>query len=1479
MNRIKKEDHVYKGFFDHIIRSQINISQPTVNSLAALLYTKLDHRPEDSKIILSHDGNKIVTISLERMRFIVYSLFEKYKNNGIKTGDTVLLASISGNNELFTALQFIALSCFGIRVLLPMFMEMNEISEWIRLSNCNTVFIPEKDILSLTHHDKEKTILKSIKKIADQENLTCFDLQDDFQIKDLLYQSLPDIAYLNQSIIKDAFSNTNLNTESLLITTSGSSGKSKIVTYEQGAFIRSCISWQIAGFYDNNILGGRGFTPLFTHTMGIRAFFNALWTGVPVCLIISEWFIEKPETVRYFLMNMKPAHFTGGPAVYNLLLEIMRNFPELKIHLKPYIKTLVSSGAPLSTQTIHALDSSFGVKIQNAFGTTETQQVLSTLISDSTEDKHQNKLGLPLPGVSVGLKKLKGKTDQYRMYIKSPFGCKTYNQDNFNTFQDFFDTGDIVKLQNNNELVYIGREVRDFFKDEFGVKIPISALQQYYDDLYIQVKHIEYFPLQNNPGLSALIFIDDPLLTHGPIVESSFSRKYVNRLSEINTKLYQDLEPFEFWHRHISRFALINKALPLTGKGTVSRYQIETDYRDIIETLINPLSAHPAVRNVENNLATTNTFTRFHNPLIGHMLSSLGIDYSYHKAKKDSLFTFINGEEIEILDLTGGYGGNLLGHNNERIKDSIYSFLKNDEVPLSDQGSIQKNVGLLAEQLSLLIGSNTKKAYNVLFASTGAEAVEVALHHALFEWRENLKKMEIEQFQHFGKHAPKLLINVWKNNKNVIDNASVYVVSLKNAFHGNSSGARSVLGNQDKRNPFLNILSIKPIYLDDDRIDWQKYLDEALNKAYIKIKKVNYDGHKYKIQDISISSTIAAIMEPIIGEGGVRVIDHKVLNYLQQRSFPLIIDEIQCGLGRSGKFLASEGIQADYYLLGKSLGGGIEKISAILIDKNRYKTDFGKYYLSTFANGGMAARVALETLSIIKKEELPEKIRQMGNYFEKKLKNIQKSFPQVIDTISGQGLMLGIKFKDFRSKDNFFLRILQERDLLGYLFSAYFLCQHNIRILPTLSAPNILRIEPSAYITKKEINRFVIALKDLVQHIQNQQLCDILLTLMDNDPFTDNKNYIPDQRKIPTQIEEPLPGSVCVAFIIHYAYPLDELRMLEPTLQKASDTGLRILLNRSQVLMDMQPVNVFAKNICNGKIHFRTILLPIDSAEMQRLHHQNKRNKIISRIQEAVNMAANNGAKIISLGGYTSIITNNGNLLSEPKNTKLITGNTLTAAAGIKKMTNAIENSSILGQEKILAVVGATGNIGSIIAETYLSQSNISKIYLIGRRQDRLKKLVRNLRLKKHISSDIKIEITTDFSPLKNCNIIVVMTNSNDPLIFQHHLSETHPVYIFDVSVPSAIAPDIKEMKNVTIIPFTSYISLPEDPEFVLSSCSPAGTVLCCAGEAILCGLETVNLSLRGNITFRGIQKIIRLAEKYNFFSNIGEAKSFKATA
>ncbi|MCK4344710.1 MAG: aminotransferase class III-fold pyridoxal phosphate-dependent enzyme [Bacteroidales bacterium] len=1469
------------NFFDHIIGSQKKISHPPVRNLASFLFKKLAHRDERSDIILSHDGNALVSVSLHRLRFIAYSLFDDFRKKGIKPGETVLLASLSGNNELFIALMFTALSSYGARVLLPMFMETGELYEWLKLTSCQTVILPEQEILSLNHHDKEKTVVKSVKEIALQKALPCYDILKDFGIRNLLYKDIPTLDFLSDPMVKTAIEHTGPDTEAMLITTSGSLGKSKIVVYEQGAFLLSCMSWREAGFYDKEKLGGRGFTPLFTHTMGVRAYFNALWTGVPVCLITTEWFEEKPETVRYFLLQMQPAHITGGPSVYNLLLELMRTFPEIKVKLRPHMRTLVSSGAPLNSNTVQSLESALGLTMHNAYGTTENQQALSTLMYDRIDKQKLKTLGLPLPGVTIGLIKLQDKNDLYKLYVNSPFGYKKNigeNEGARKAPKGFFNTGDIVRLEGNNRLYYEGREERDFFKDGFGVKIPINILRNYYNRLYEKAIHIEYFPIKSTTGLAVMIFIANMSVPEGKVTDQEVKGDYGHLLAEINTRLYKSLEPFEYRHRHICRFVLINSPVPLTGKGTVSIYKIESNFADIIDALVDPLSFKPAIENVESRTHITDTFTRHHNPYVGQMLAGLGIDYSYHKGKKDTLYTYRDGKEIGILDFAGGYGTSLLGHNNDKLKKTVTTFIENDEVPLSDQGSIQKYAGLLAEELNMTVGKITGKTFNVMFGSSGSEAVEIALHHAVYEWKKRLEKIEQQQFQHFGEQAGKLVHEIWQQNREILYNESLHVVILKNAFHGNTSGARALLGNKEKREPFRNILALKPIYIDDMRSDWKQTLEEELSKTKIKIKKVVCHQNNYVINEISISTVITAIIEPIVGEGGVHEVKREIMEYLSHFSFPLIMDEIQCGLGRSGSFLASAGINADYYLFGKMLGGNIEKISAVLIDKKRYQTSFGEYYVSTFSNGGLAAQVAMQAISIIKNENLPAKAYEKGKKLADKLNKIQAKYPTVIAEITGKGLMLGINFCDFSNRDTFLLRGLQENKLLGYLFSAYLLKRHNVRILPTLSAPNVLRVEPSAYVSYEEIDQFISAVEDLAHKIKMHHMYDLFLSLMDDDPFGDNKGYKPSQGQLYTGIDKPCENAVKVSSILHFAYPTDELRMIEKNLAYASDTGLRILFNKIQLLVQMKPMVLFAKNILGGKIHFTTILIPLDSAELERLHRQGKRHEVITKIQKAVDLAANGGAKVISLGGYTSIISNNGTLLVEPENTKLITGNTITAVVGIKRLVEEIENRHEFSKDNSLAIIGATGNIGYIITERLMKNYGtfFKKIILIGRNRNRLEYLLDDFKKRKLINAAMKIHIATDFSLLKHCNVIIAATNTNDPIIFPHHINENLPVLISDISVPSAVSPDTNKMKNVTNIPFASYITLPEDPDFVISSCSPRGTVFCCAAEAMLCGLEIVDIPLRGKISSNGIDVITKLAEKYHFLDKLGVIRSYK---
>jgi len=123
----------------------------------------------------------------------------------------------------------------------------------------------------------------------------------------------------------------------------------------------------------------------------------------------------------------------------------------------------------------------------------------------------------------------------------------------------------------------------------------------------------------------------------------------------------------------------------------------------------------------------------------------------------------------------------------------------------------------------------------------------------------------------------------------------------------------------------------------------------------------------------------------------------------------------------------------------------------------------------------------------------------------------------------------------------------------------------------------------------------------------------------------------------------------------------------------------------------------------------------------------------------------------------------------------------------------------------------------------------------------------------------------------------LISTNTNDPIIFRHHLRTAGKVLIADNSVPAAVANEVLTMPNVTVLPFASYVRLPHDPDFLISTYTPRGTVFCCAAEAILCALEPVTVPLRGKITGQAVRTITQLAERHGFFERLGGISSFKA--
>ncbi len=127
----------------------------------------------------------------------------------------------------------------------------------------------------------------------------------------------------------------------------------------------------------------------------------------------------------------------------------------------------------------------------------------------------------------------------------------------------------------------------------------------------------------------------------------------------------------------------------------------------------------------------------------------------------------------------------------------------------------------------------------------------------------------------------------------------------------------------------------------------------------------------------------------------------------------------------------------------------------------------------------MAACAGLAALQVIVKEKYAETARRKGIVFLNKLLRISEKYPDIIESVEGKGLMLGIHFKNSLGKKNILLRALYENEVLGYLFSGWLFHNKNIRVLPSLSKPESLRLEPSVYIREENMDDFCIALDEI----------------------------------------------------------------------------------------------------------------------------------------------------------------------------------------------------------------------------------------------------------------------------------------------------------------------------------------------------------------------------------------------------------------
>ena len=352
-----------------------------------------------------------------------------------------------------------------------------------------------------------------------------------------------------------------------------------------------------------------------------------------------------------------------------------------------------------------------------------------------------------------------------------------------------------------------------------------------------------------------------------------------------------------------------------------------------------------------------------------------------------------NGKKY--LDFCSGIAVNSLGHANPRLVKALYKQAK--KVWHVSNAFIIPEGEMLAKKL-------VKKTFadSVIFQNSGTEATEVAI-----------------------KVARRYFYSIGKPKKNRI-------LCVKNSFHGRTIAAIFASGS--------------------------KKMTEGFGPKVSGFDHFTFGDHNSLKKRIS-KNTAAIMVETIMGEGGIKVIPDWCLRDLRKlcnkKKILLILDEVQCGIGRSGDFFAFESskVKPDIVPIAKGIGGGFP-IGAVLMNKKVSKAMVPGTHGSTFGGNPLAMSVGNEVMDIISNKKFLNNVKNLSKYFLKNLNDIKEKYPNIIKQIRGKGLLIGIQL---HKDQTLFIKKLMEN-----------------KLLTIKAAENVIRILPPLNVKKSEID---IALK------------------------------------------------------------------------------------------------------------------------------------------------------------------------------------------------------------------------------------------------------------------------------------------------------------------------------------------------------------------------------------------------------------------
>ena len=360
------------------------------------------------------------------------------------------------------------------------------------------------------------------------------------------------------------------------------------------------------------------------------------------------------------------------------------------------------------------------------------------------------------------------------------------------------------------------------------------------------------------------------------------------------------------------------------------------------------------------------------------------------KRGKGSFLYSVDGKKY--LDFVQGIAVNSLGHAHPKLVKTINAQSKK-LWHVSNAFIIPEG-----EKLAKKLAKKTFADY-VMFQNSGAEATEAAI-----------------------KVARRYFYSIGKPKKNRI-------LCVKNSFHGRTLAAIYASGS--------------------------KKMTEGFGPKVGGFDHFEFGDHKSLKKKIT-KNTAAIMVETIMGEGGIKVIPDWCLKELRKicnnKDILLILDEVQCGIGRSGDFFAFEKskVKPDIVPIAKGIGGGFP-IGAVLMNKKVASGMTAGTHGSTFGGNPLAMTVGNSVMDIIANKKFLKNVKNISKYFLLNLNKIKEKYPGVIKEIRGRGLLIGIQLHTDQA--NFIKKLMENR------------------LLTIRAAENVVRILPPLNVKKNEIDQ------------------------------------------------------------------------------------------------------------------------------------------------------------------------------------------------------------------------------------------------------------------------------------------------------------------------------------------------------------------------------------------------------------------------